>query len=107
MPFPTDTVKKAFRDELEKISFTRTGRKPIGIEKLQERETDPENTPTNVFSEAKTDPEVFKKDVEKLSTVAKHLVGAGIGAATALTLQKANQDRKMGRAMRLQQTQGF
>lgn len=111
MPTPSEQMKLAFRSELEKISgelqgFTRSGRRPIGVDRLLEREAESEATPTNVFSDAKVDPETFKKDVEKLSAVSKHLISAGIGATGALALQKANQDRKMGRAVRLQQ-QGY
>ena len=113
MPFNPDTLKKSFEDELEKIKsagelqgFTRSGRRPIGVDRLLEREAESEETPSNVFGNYAVDPETFKKDVEKLSAVTKHLVSAGIGAAGALALQKANRDRQMGRAIRLQQQTG-
>jgi hypothetical protein len=103
----TDMMKLAFQDELKKIAFTRSGRKPIGIERLMERETDPDNTPSNAFADVKVPPEVFQADVEKLSSiklaVRKGLVaGAVIGGGATLALQRMNKDRQMGRAMRLQ-----
>jgi len=104
----TKMMKLAFRDELAKIAFTRSGRKPIGVERLMEREAEETNTPSNAFASVKVDPEVFQADIEKVSgMVGKHLLGVGAGAAGALLLQKANRDRQMGRAMRLQQQTGY
>jgi len=108
MPNSTDIMKRAFRDELEKISFTRSGRKPIGIERLMERETEPTNTPSNAFTDAKVSPEVFKADIEKISgMLGKHLPGVIVGSVGTLAAQKANRDRQLGKQMRLQQQQGY
>lgn len=107
MANPTDMMKLAFRDELKKIAFTRSGRKPIGIERLMEREAESDNTPSNAFSDTKVSPEEFKADIEKVSFSLGSAGGAaataGAGALALHLLSKANRDRKLGRAMRLQQ----
>mgnify|MGYP001459819998 CR=1 FL=1 len=107
MTTANDMMKLAFQDELKKIAFTRSGRKPIGIERLMEREADPDNTPSNAFTDAKITPEAFQADVEKGSSIRKLakkslLTGAIIGGGATLALQRMNKDRQMGRAMRLQ-----
>lgn len=100
---PYEVMKNSFRDELEKIAgemqgFTRSGIKPIGVERLLERESESEKTPSSVF----------QKDVEKLSAAGKALALLGTGGVLALAGQRANRDRQMGRQMRLQgQGQGY
>lgn len=103
MPTTTEMMKLAFRDELKKIAFTRIGRKPIGVERLLERESASEEVPSNAFGETKVTAEGFKADIEKISAMKRYLVAGGVGGAATLALQKANRDRQMGRAMRLQQ----
>jgi hypothetical protein len=102
MPTTADMMKLAFRDELSKIAFLRTGRKPIGVDRLLEREAESETTPSNAFTESKVAPETFKADIEKVSSLGKGLAIAGLGGLATLALQRANRDRAMGRQMRLQ-----
>ena len=93
----TEMLRLSFEDELNKIAgemqgFTRIGRRPIGVERLLERERE--------------DADEMSVDAVKLSAVPSSalLAGAAIGGAGAYHLaRKANQDRQMGRAMRLQQ----
>lgn len=96
-------MKSAFYDELEKISgemqgFTRSGRKPISVEKMLENEAD-----------APTPSEAFAPQVTKTSSpVAPKTVAALLaGAGTYHVARRANEDRKLGRQVRLQQTQGY
>lgn len=103
MPTTTEMMKMAFRDELKKIAFTRIGRKPISVERLMEREAESEEKPSNAFGEVNVSAEGFKADVEKISAIKHYLAAGGVGGAATLILQKANKDRQMGRAMRLQQ----
>lgn len=103
MPTTTEMMKLAFRDELKKIAFTRIGRKPIGVERLLEREAESEEKPSNAFADLNVTPEDFKADIEKVSAIKRYLIAGGVGGAATLALQKANRDRQMGRAMRLQQ----
>lgn len=103
MPTTTEMLKLAFRDELKKIAYTRMGRRPIGVDRLLERESESDEKPSNAFAELNVTAEDFKADVEKVSSMKRHLVAAGIGGVTTLALQKANKDRQLGRAMRLQQ----
>jgi len=114
MPTHIDVMSQSFREELEKIKtsgelqgFTRSGRKPIGVDRLLEREAESTDTPTNVFADVNVPAEVFKKDIEKLSWVGRGLAAAGLGAVATLALQRANRDRKMGKAMRMQQEQSL
>jgi hypothetical protein len=114
MPFDPESLKKSFEDELGKIKaagelqgFTRSGRRPIGVDRLLEREEESTDTPSNVFADVNVPAEVFKKDIEKLSSLGRTMATAGLGAAAMLALQRANKDRKMGRQMRLQQDQSF
>lgn len=100
-----ETLQSAFNDELEKIAgemhgFTRSGRKPIGVDRLLERESESETTPSNAFSSASVPSEAFKADVEKVSSLG---AGVALGALGTLALSRMNRDRKLGRQMRLQQ----
>jgi hypothetical protein len=98
-----DLMHQGFQDELEKIAgelqgFTRSGRRPIGVDRLLENESVSNKTPS----------EVFKADVEKLSAAGtgkamKTLGLMGAGAGTYHVARKANEDRKLGRQVRLQQ----
>lgn len=99
---PFDVMRAAFEDELEKISgelqgFTRSGRRPIGVDRLLEREAESEMTPSDLAPAG----------VEKISADgggAKKLLAAGlVGAGIYHVGRTAEQDRRMGRAMRLQQ----
>lgn len=113
--FPNpEMLQASFEDELEKIKeagelqgFTRSGRKPIGVDRLLEREAESEETPSNLFTGEKVNPDAFKKDIEKLSSLGRTMATAGMGALTMLALQRANRDRKLGRQMRLQQEQSL
>jgi hypothetical protein len=95
MPINFDIIRAACRDELEKIAgelqgHTRVGRRPIGVDRLLERESESEVTPS---------------DVVKLSAVPVKALAAGMAAGGALYHfgRKAEMDRRMGKAMRVQQ----
>lgn len=109
MPIHAEVIEKAFRSELEKIAFVRSGRKPIGIDRLLGREAESTETPSNAFTDTKVSPEEFKADVEKVSaSMGAYMAAGGIGALGLAALQRANRDRKMGKQMRLQsQGQNF
>jgi hypothetical protein len=91
---------QAFRDELEKISgemqgYTRIGRKPISIEKMLSNE-----------AELKGLPEDFPKLAAKISRgTGKALALMAAGGAGALAGRQANEDRKVGKMVRKQQSQ--
>ena len=97
-----NVMRAAFEDELQKIAgemhgFTRIGRKPIGVERLLERELESETTPSEVAPAGIT---------EKTSAIegrGKYVVPAVAGAALYHMGRQANEDRKMGKAMRKQQ----
>lgn len=93
-----DIMRNSFRDELAKIAgemqgFTRVGVKPIGVERLLEKERESEETPSTVF----------KQNVEKVSSVGKALAVMGLGSGLTLLAQRANKDRELGRQVRIQQ----
>lgn len=93
----TEMMRLSFEDELNKIAGElRTGRRPIGVERLLERDREDSD-------------EFSIGDGVKLSAVPwKALGAAAAGAGTYHVVNKVNNDRKMGRAMRLQQGgQGF
>lgn len=99
-----EIMKAAFLDELEKISgelqgFTRSGRKPIGIEKMLENETEQE-LPSEVFQKSSS-------PIDTIPAKYKTLGLLGAGAGIYHVGRKAEQDRRLGRAMRLQQGQGY
>lgn len=110
-----EIMQSAFVDELEKIAgelqgFTRAGRKPIGVERLLEREVESETTPTDVVEKAlgteKTSAAEEVASRLKLSPGA--VKGSALVAGGALgyhVLRKANEDRKLGRQLRLQNQQ--
>ena len=111
MPIPSKTTLVGFEDELEKIKsagemqgHTRSGRRPIGVDRLLERESESSDTPSTVFGKH-VDSETFQKDIEKVSRagVGTAMALLGTGAVLQHLARKANQDRKMGRMMRLQQ----
>ncbi len=92
-------MKEAFDDELSKIAgemqgFTRIGRKPIGVDRLLEKETESEVTPSEVAPAGTT---------VKTSGTKSMLATMGAGAATYHVARKANEDRKVGKMMRQQQ----
>lgn len=95
-------MRAAFDDELSKIAgelqgHTRIGRKPIGIERLLERESESEVMPSDVAPSG---------SVEKTSTIkpGTKAIGAMVGGAGIYHLgRQANEDRKMGKMMRKQQ----
>ena len=105
-----EIMQAAFQDELEKISgelqgFTRIGRKPIGVERMLEREVESEVTPTDVAMKATETAAEAEKTSGAKSLAALGLIG--LGALGTHALGKANQDRKLGRQMRLQQNQQY
>ena len=93
-----EIMKAAFYDELEKISgelqgFTRSGRKPIGVEKLIE-------------TEGPLPSEVFQKNSSAIDQIPAKYKTLGLlagGAGLYHVGRQAEQDRRMGRAVRLQQ----
>jgi hypothetical protein len=99
-----DVMRAAFEDELSKIAgelqgYTRSGRRPISVERMLEREGEEGSTPSSVFGEKTSS--VPKELLEKIPLKTLGAMTAGAGAYHVGT--KANQDRRMGRAMRLQQ----
>jgi hypothetical protein len=101
-----DVVRAAFQDELSKIAgelqgFTRIGRKPIGIERLLEREVEEPIPPSQVFA---VDAEKVSAAQEAAASLAKYKVPAALGAGLVggHVVAQANRDRKVGRQMRLQ-----
>jgi len=94
-----ELMRQAFRDEISKIAgelhgHTRIGRKPIGIERMLEREVESETTPS----------EVAPAGIAEKTSGAKTNVALIAGGALGYhTLRKANEDRKMGKMMRTQQ----
>lgn len=89
-----DIVKSALEDELSKIAgslqgHVRSGRKPIGVEKLIDKENK------------------LEKDaiITKLSGWRKGALTAAGGVALYETARRANEDRKLGKIVRLQQGQ--
>jgi len=100
-----DVMKTAMQDELEKISgelqgFTRSGRKPISVDRILEREEETVS-PSEVLGLTESAPPVKEKLSMKPET-AKTLGLIAAGAGGAHVLRKANDDRKLGRAMRVQ-----
>lgn len=102
----------AFRHEIEKNAgemqgHTRIGTKPIGVERLLEREreaTDEGKTPSTLFDVP------IEKVVEKVSASAKALAALGLMGAGAVgykTGENAIQDLKTGRQIRKAQRQGY
>lgn len=86
-----DTMRAAFEDELEKIAgsltgHVRSGRRPIGAQKLMEK--DSEHTKVS--------------DIIKVSGLAGAATLMAGGAGLYHWGRKANEDRKLGRQMRLQ-----
>lgn len=98
------TYMNSFSDEFEKIAgemqgFTRIGRKPISIEKMLENEATVTGLPDEFTQMA------IEKAASAMVKMAKHRAAAlvGAGAVGALTLQRMNADRKLGRMVRKQQ----
>lgn len=79
--------------------FLRSGRRPISADRLLEKETEEQVTPSQVFEPAPKEEEKVSMDLGK----AKTLATMGSGAALYHVVNKANEDRKLGRAVRLQQ----
>jgi hypothetical protein len=105
-------MQSACQDELEKISgelqgFTRIGRKPIGVERMIEREVESETTPTDVVEKAIAGPGTEKTSGMAMpsATAMKTLGLVGLGAGGYHLLRKANEDRRLGRQVRVQQGQ--
>ena len=101
------TMRDAFHDELAKIAgemqgFTRSGRKPIGVERLLERESESEVMPSDIAPSGTV-------EEEKTSGVVVGPVGAlallGGGALGHHQLLKAKKDWELGKAMRQQNGQ--
>jgi len=89
-----DVMRGAFEDELEKISGAlhgqvRSGRRPIGAKRLMEKDS----------SHTKV------SDIVKISGLPTLAVGAVGGAGAYHWGRLANEDRKVGRIIRLQQQQ--
>lgn len=95
-----EAMRASFESELSKIAgelqgFTRSGRRPIGVDRLLERERE--------------ESDGLASEGVKLSAVPLKALLAGsalAGAGAYHVARKADQDRQMGRAMRLQQ-QGY
>jgi hypothetical protein len=103
-----DVTLLAFQDELQKIAgemtgYTRSGRKPISIEKMLSNEGEVTGLPEEFTEMA----EQAAKALVKMSMTprAKHMALLGAGAAAALTGRQANEDRRVGKLVRRQQAQ--
>ena len=105
-----EQLKKGFEDELEKISgelqgFTRIGRKPIGVDRLLEREAESEVTPTDVAMGPTPPNEKVKLSDDMKKRLGSVAATMGAGALGYHVIRKANQDRQLGRQVRMQQGQ--
>jgi hypothetical protein len=90
-----DTLYSAFQDELEKIAgelhgFTRSGRRPLSVDRYLEREEESEILPSDVTKQAGLSP-----------TAIKTIGLMGVGAGTALLADRGVKDWKMGRQHRI------
>jgi len=106
----SDVKYLAFRDELTKISGeSRIGRKPIGIEKLLENEAEVTGLPENFAATpemAELAGQAAKALVKMSASInikGSHAALLATGAGGMLLARKANEDRKLGRAIRKQQ----
>lgn len=96
-----EVMRASLHDELAKIAgelqgFTRSGRRPISVPRLLEQEGASEDTPS----------EVFKTSAAAVSPTLKTVGTLAAGAGLYHVARKMNQDRQLGRAMRLQQGMG-
>ena len=103
-----EAMKAGFYDELEKIAgemqgFTRIGRKPIGIEKMLENETE-QASPSETFTAGTT--KLSAPDAETTRKVLKVVAPLAAGAGIYHIGARAERDRRLGRQMRLQ-NQGY
>ncbi len=99
----TPSTMSAFTDELAKIKqagelqgFTRSGRRPISVDRLLEREAEIEAENQELF--------------EKVSKIGKKMmggVGFGAGLGAMYLGSKMNRDRQTGRQMRIQSQMGY
>lgn len=104
-----DAMRAGFEDELQKIAgelqgYTRIGRKPIGVERLLEREVESTTTPTDVVSQSIGG--TVKLSAADRAAMGKALALMGAGAGTYHVARVANNDRKLGRQMRIQSQMG-
>lgn len=104
-------MKAAFYDELEKISgelqgFTRSGRKPISVEKMLENESE-YPSPSEAFGEEKEASAPPAAAAAGVPAKYKALALLGTGAGGYALASRAERDRRLGRQMRLQQMQGL
>jgi hypothetical protein len=102
-----DIQVAAFRDEMEKIAgemqgATRIGRKPIGVEKLLERQGEIEGLPDFMLEAGETAAKAIAK-MAGLHVSHKTLAALGAGGAAALAARQMNEDRRLGRMVRRQQ----
>jgi hypothetical protein len=93
------------RTAIEKLAgemqgHTRIGRKPIGVEKMLENESEVQGLPDDFVESSMTR---AAKALVKMSSKAYLGAGVALGAAGAIAGRKANEDRKLGRAIRIQQ----
>jgi hypothetical protein len=117
IPLKEDTMTRldimfaAFDDELKKIAgelqgHVRSGRRPIGVERLLARESESELTPTDVIEGGEEKEASAGGEAKKLLSPGKKAVALmATGAVGYHAASKANQDRKLGRQIRLQQGQ--
>lgn len=109
-----DAMKAALYDELQKIAgqmqgYTRIGRRPISVDRLLEREGERSGLPEGFGSGAEEAPvpeQVKQSSAEAAKSLGKGgVVGGSMlgGAALYHLARKANEDRKLGRQVRLQQ----
>lgn len=109
-------MRAGFKDELLKIAgemqgFTRIGRKPIGIERLLEREAESETKPSEIAPSGPPEKtsgaptEVAKAGVKAGGRFGAKAMGLSAlsGMASYHVLSKANEDRKTGKMLRRQQ----
>ena len=91
---------QSFFEEFTKIaeSFERSGRRPISVDRLLERESEDWEEKTSAMP-----PKMPPPMPPKTASAKRDLTAAIAGAAAFELARRANQDRKMGRMVRRQQ----
>lgn len=95
-------VKTACHDELVKIShFIRSGRRPISVDRLLEREAE---NPASLDAVIGQTDESSEGEEKTANAVGKTLATMGAGALGYHMVRQANEDRKLGKQIRVQQS---
>ena len=108
-----DIMRAAFDDELQKIAgemtgHVRSGRRPIGVDRLLERESESDDMPSEVFGTEKVSSPaqaVRAAGAAAHSGVGKYVLPMVAGAGVYHVGRQANEDRRVGKMMRMQQGQ--